>query len=121
MDMKTTLRIEELAMFGLALLLWMQGGFTWWVFFVALLAPDIGMLGYVINAKIGAISYNICHHKGLAIALYYFGLVHHIPWLEGTALIIFGHASIDRVMGYGLKYFDAFQHTHLGMIGKQKS
>ena len=28
------------------------------------------------------------------------------------------HASFDRVFGYGLKYEDAFRHTHLGMIGR---
>jgi hypothetical protein len=41
----------------------------------------------------------------------------HQP-LQLAGLILFGHSSMDRVMGYGLKYPDAFQHTHLGMIGK---
>jgi hypothetical protein len=25
---------------------------------------------------------------------------------------------MDRILGYGLKYPDAFQHTHLGIIGQ---
>ena len=33
-------------------------------------------------------------------------------------LILFGHSSMDRILGYGLKYPDSFEHTHLGMIGK---
>ena len=31
---------------------------------------------------------------------------------------LFGHSSLDRVMGYGLKHEDAFQNTHLGRIGR---
>jgi hypothetical protein len=27
---------------------------------------------------------------------------------------------MDRIFGYGLKYPDAFQHTHLGWIGGAK-
>jgi hypothetical protein len=32
--------------------------------------------------------------------------------------ILLGHSSFDRVFGYGLKHEDAFQNTHLGMIGR---
>lgn len=28
------------------------------------------------------------------------------------------HSSLDRVLGYGLKYPDSFSHTHLGRIGR---
>ena len=31
---------------------------------------------------------------------------------------LLGHSSFDRVFGYGLKHEDAFQHTHLGRIGR---
>ena len=37
-----------------------------------------------------------------------------------TGVILYGHASMDRIFGYGLKYGDHFQHTHLGWIGKLK-
>lgn len=29
-----------------------------------------------------------------------------------------GPSSFDRVLGYGLKHEDAFQNTHLGVIGR---
>ena len=32
-------------------------------------------------------------------------------------LLLLAHTSMDRVMGYGLKHTDSFQHTHLGRIG----
>jgi hypothetical protein len=37
-----------------------------------------------------------------------------------VALIFLAHSTFDRVAGYGLKYFDSFDHTHLGWIGKSK-
>ena len=44
--------------------------------------------------------------------------------LESLALFLLGiflfaHSAFDRIFGYGLKYADAFQHTHLGWIGKR--
>jgi hypothetical protein len=33
-------------------------------------------------------------------------------------IILFTHASFDRIFGYALKYFDNFKHTHLGEIRK---
>jgi hypothetical protein len=36
-------------------------------------------------------------------------------------LIFLAHSSFDRAAGYGLKYFDGFNHTHLGYIGKNRA
>jgi hypothetical protein len=66
--MKTLIRLEELAKVVLAYLLSMQLGFSWWVFPALLLLPDLGMLGYSINTRVGAVLYNLAHHQGLAIA-----------------------------------------------------
>lgn len=35
-------------------------------------------------------------------------------------MIMFAHSSLDRCVGYGLKYGDGFQHTHLGRIGPER-
>jgi hypothetical protein len=32
------------------------------------------------------------------------------------ALIWFAHIGIDRALGYGLKYPDAFKHTHFNEV-----
>jgi hypothetical protein len=57
------------------------------------------------------------------VALYVLGNLVTVPWLMFAALcaIVLGHSSLDRVFGYGLKYPDAFQNTHLGRIGKQNN
>ncbi|MEQ8907625.1 MAG: DUF4260 domain-containing protein [Vicingaceae bacterium] len=114
--MKNSLRLEELAMFLFSIILFQQTDFAWWWYLVLILAPDIGMLGYLINTKVGAFSYNLFHHKAVGLFLLVFGWHFSHEWLELIGLIIFGHASLDRIFGYGLKFPDNFKHTHLGWM-----
>ncbi|HQW04579.1 MAG: DUF4260 domain-containing protein [Flavobacteriales bacterium] len=131
--MKNLLRLEELAQFLLCLLLLITNDVAWWCYLLLLLGPDIGMLGYLINTKVGAVTYNVLHHKALGVLLFvvgsyrFFGAgaetilfdVHFgVDLLMVAGVILYGHASLDRIFGYGLKFGDSFQHTHLGWIGK---
>ena len=116
--MKNVLKLEELMMFLLGIFAFGQLNFSWWLFLVLILLPDISMLGYLANAKIGAISYNLFHHKGIAILFFLIGACLHIEIVKLFGVILFSHASFDRIFGYGLKYFNNFKHTHLGEIGK---
>jgi len=115
--MKLTLKIEELAQFILGIFLFSQLDYAWWWFAALLLTPDIGMLGYLINAKIGAFTYNVFHHKAIAITLGLLGYYLNNPAVMLIAVILFSHAAFDRIFGYGLKYTDSFKNTHLGKIG----
>ncbi|RRQ49516.1 DUF4260 family protein [Maribacter algicola] len=117
--MRNLLRLEELAMFALGLFMYGLLGYPWWLFFVLLLTPDIGMLGYLVNEKVGAIAYNLFHHKGIAILLYFLGIYLSMPVVQMIGVILFAHASMDRIFGYGLKYEKGFKYTHLGEIGKR--
>lgn len=112
--MDRIIKLEELMMFLLSIVLFNQTEYAWWAFLALLLTPDIGMLGYVVNTKIGAFTYNIFHHKGIAIAILCLGWYLNNPILELSGIILFGHASMDRIFGYGLKFDDSFKHTHLG-------
>ena len=114
--MNNLLKTEELAMFLLSIFLFNGLDFEWWWYLVLILAPDISMLGYIFSSKTGAMTYNLFHSKGLAILLYFFGIYSNNEWLQLFGIILFGHASMDRIFGYGLKYSDSFNHTHLGMI-----
>ena len=111
--MKTLLKSEELVQFLAAIFLFSRLDFAWWWFPALLLLPDISMIGYLINPAVGAVLYNIVHHKGLGIAVGLLGLVlgHQLLMLAG--LILFAHACMDRALGYGLKYSDSFKHTSL--------
>ncbi len=116
--MKALTRLEELFLSILAFYLFLLLHIAWWWFFVLLLAPDLSMIGYLLGPRAGAIVYDAVHHRAVSVGLFIVGGVLDIAWLQAAALILFAHSSFDRVMGYGLKYADSFQHTHLGMIGR---
>tara|TARA_B100001146_G_scaffold146540_1_gene128758 strand:- start:672 stop:1022 length:351 start_codon:yes stop_codon:yes gene_type:complete len=116
--MKTSLKLEELAMLLLGIFLFSQLNFSWWWFIGLFLAPDLGMLGYLINTKVGAFTYNLFHHKFVAIAIYFFGIFITSEIVQMIGVLLFSHASFDRIFGYGLKYEKGFKFTHLGEIGK---
>lgn len=119
--MKIILKVEELAMAVVAVyfLSIYNLGLSWWVWVLLFFSPDISMLGYLHNTKTGAVCYNLFHHKGIAIAVTAAGFYFSNDVCIATGILLFAHASFDRVLGYGLKYADSFKHTHLGSLEKQ--
>ena len=123
--MKTLLRLEELAQLLFVILVLVMKSVAWWIYLVLFIGPDIGMLGYLVNTRVGGVCYNLTHHKGIGMMLMLLGLLAEVGnmltdvqsgfFLAG--LIIYGHSCMDRMLGYGLKFGDHFQHTHLGWIG----
>lgn len=115
--MKQILKIEHIA----AVLLGMVGfwtlGLSWWWFVGLLLAPDVSMLGYFFGSRFGAAAYNLFHHVGLAVTIGLAGWAFDVVALELAGIMLFTHAHMDRVLGYGLKYPDHFRHTHMGWLG----
>lgn len=112
--MKTTLKLEEIAQFVFGIYLFTTLPYVWWWFLVLLLTPDIGMIGYTLGNKVGAVVYNIFHHKGIAIGMYLLGIYLQENSLQLAGVILFSHAAFDRMLGYGLKYEKGFKFTHLG-------
>ncbi|MFK5974094.1 MAG: DUF4260 domain-containing protein [Flavobacteriaceae bacterium] len=117
--MKNSLKLEELAMFVLGIFMFGLLGYQWWWFLVLILVPDLGLVGYLFNSRVGAFSYNLLHHKGLAILFYFIGMYFSFSGCQLAGVILFSHASMDRIFGYGLKYNKGFKYTHLGEIGKK--
>ena len=117
--MKNLLRTEEIMLFIFSVVLFANLHQPWWIYFAFFLAPDISMAGYLANTKTGALTYNFVHHKGVAVLVWLIGIATGNIILQMAGLLLLGHSSLDRVLGYGLKYPDSFQHTHLGMIGKE--
>ena len=54
--MKTTLKLEELAMFLLGIYVFGFLGFSYWWFLALFFAPDLGTPGYLFGNKAGALS-----------------------------------------------------------------
>lgn len=115
-NMKTLLKLEMVGLFGLLVFMFSQTAFAWWLYPVLFLLPDLGMLGYLVSQKIGAYTYNLVHHFAIATLLIVVGVLSEMGLVELAGIIMLGHAALDRVFDYGLKYTDAFRHTHLGQL-----
>ena len=119
--MKTILKSEEAAMTAIAiyLLTIYNLHLSFWIWAILFFTPDIGMLGYLVNTKVGAVTYNFFHHKGIALALGASGYYFHNDVMVAIGILLFAHSSFDRMLGYGLKYQDSFKNTHLGSLEKK--
>jgi hypothetical protein len=85
----------------------------WLLFVVLLLAPDLGMLGYLLGTRLGAATYNLCHTYVGPLVVIGVGLLSATPLLQWLALIWIAHIGSDRALSYGLKYPNNFKDTHL--------
>jgi len=47
--------------------------------------------------------YNVIHHKALSVLLYLLGSFTQLPALQLAGVVMFGHASFDRVLGFELQ------------------
>lgn len=114
--MNLTLKAEELALFLASIAVFATMDFSWWLYPALILVPDISMLGYLINTRVGAFLYNLVHHRATGLVVYGLGYWYAAPMLMLTGVILVGHTAMDRLAGYGLKYSDSFHHTHLGLL-----
>jgi hypothetical protein len=110
------LRIEEAALLAAALLLYQHLHYSWLLFAILFLAPDLFMLGYLINPRLGSATYNLVHTLWLPIALLFASYLLHWQLAPAVALIWISHIAFDRLLGYGLKYPTFFKDTHLQHI-----
>jgi len=119
--MKTVLQLEEVAMAaaGIYFLHLHDLGLSTWIWVLLFFSPDIGMLGYLFGNSIGAITYNLFHHKGIALVVAFAGYFSANEILLAIGILLFAHSSFDRILGYGLKYFSGFKDTHLGSLRKE--
>jgi hypothetical protein len=111
-------RLEGAVLLAVGVAGFVSSGWSWWWFAGLLLVPDLSMAGYLVRPSVGAAVYNLGHNLvGPALLLGW-------AWTGGPeAVLAFGsiwltHIGVDRLFGYGLKYSDAFTHTHLGEIGR---
>ena len=55
------LRLEGLAVFALAVVLYKRGGHSWLLFAALFLAPDLSFAAYLAGPRVGAMGYNLAH------------------------------------------------------------
>ena len=116
--MNAVIKLEELGMFLFSIYIFSTLSYDWWWFPLLILAPDISMVGYLVNNKVGAVLYNIFHHKAIALGILVLAFWEKNELYGLIGVILLAHSSMDRLFGYGLKTFQGFKFTHLGRIGK---
>lgn len=113
------LRIEATLVFALSYVVYAQLELSW-RYWLLLLVPDVFMVGYAKSKKLGAITYNIGHSYVTPTLLALVAFLFDWKLGYGFAVIWAAHIAMDRMLGYGLKISEGFEHTHLGLIGKKK-
>ncbi|MBP1930966.1 DUF4260 domain-containing protein [Ammoniphilus resinae] len=109
---KIILKLEGLAVLILCLYFYSTYGFSWGIFLLFLLLPDLSMLGYIMNVRVGAAAYNLFHTYLVSILPLVWGIVTKSDWSIMVGLIWTAHIGMDRLLGYGLKYTTHFKDTH---------
>jgi Domain of unknown function (DUF4260) len=110
------LRIEGLAVFVAAVVLYVDGDYSVLALVLLFLVPDLSMLGYLIDERAGSMTYNAVHAYVGPVALLAVGVLAEGSIATQLALIWLAHIGGDRALGYGLKYPSAFKDTHLGRV-----
>ena len=118
LSLNSLLRLEWLAVLAAALVAYAMSGFSWWLFALLILAPDLSMLGYLGGPAAGAFAYNAVHTLIAPAVLALAAWLLASPLTMALALILVAHIAADRALGYGLKYASGFKKTHLGRIGR---
>jgi hypothetical protein len=108
--------LESVVIFLGSFLIYLLLGGNWIIFLVLLFSPDIFMVGYLKNSRIGSIIYNIGNVYAWAIVSIIIGILIDFNLLILFSLIWMAHIIMDRAMGYGLKYPSDFEDTHMQRI-----
>jgi Domain of unknown function (DUF4260) len=113
MNPRPLLHLEGAAVLIVSLLSYHWSRGSWLQFALLFLLPDLSMIGYVANIRVGAITYNALHtYVGpLVLAGYAFGS--NRAAIVSLSLIWIAHIGLDRMLGFGLKYPTRFNDTHL--------
>ncbi len=113
------LRLDGLVLLVGSLALFATTQEPWWLVPLVIFLPDLFMVGYAGGTRLGAFVYNFGHTYLAPAIVAGVGLRSHSEIITALGLLWFAHVGMDRVAGYGLKYDDAFGHTHLGFLGRR--
>lgn len=110
------LKFEGFTTLLLALFVYQLMGFNWVWFLLLIFVPDISLVGYLKNKKIGALIYNFVHNLVTATILIFVGFLSGIELFTMIGIILIAHVGMDRALGYGLKYPTSFKQTHVQKV-----
>jgi hypothetical protein len=114
------LRVEGATLFAGSLIAYSTTDQAWWLVPLTLLLPDLTMIGYLGGTRLGSYLYNLGHSTPLPAVVVAIGWWQDKSLVVALGLVWLAHIGLDRLIGYGLKYEDHFQHTHLGRFGRKR-
>lgn len=107
------LRLESFALLAGTVAVYSRVAPDWLLFALLLFVPDVTMIGYLRDVRLGSLIYNLGHTLSLPILMVSIALALSSVLLAQISLIWIAHIAIDRIMGYGLKYATTFKDTHM--------
>jgi hypothetical protein len=110
------LRIEGALLLIASVVAYRQLGGDWTLFALLLLVPDLFMLGYLLNVRVGAVIYNVGHTLVIPLIAGCVALFTRAYNVLPFVFIWSAHIAMDRTLGYGLKYPTYFRDTHLQRV-----
>jgi hypothetical protein len=113
---RVLLRLEGAVVAIAALALYAHADYSWLLLAILVLAPDLSAIGFLAGPKVGTLTYNAAHTTITPIALGTIGVILPSETATAVALIWLLHIGVDRAVGYGLKYPNAFKDTHLNRV-----
>src|SRR5271165_2361805 len=111
-SVRSWLRVEGPAVLTLSVVLYWHSRSSGWMFIALLLIPDLSMLAYLLNPRMGSLFYNIVHSYVLPLGLAVIAVAATKAGMLPFLYIWTAHIGMDRSLGYGLKYPTAFGRTH---------
>jgi hypothetical protein len=110
-------RVESGALAVVSAVAFVHLGYSWWWLLVLFLVFDLSVVGYARSPRLGALTYNLVHSYTMPALLAVGAVVDGAKWAAFLSLVWAFHIAVDRLFGYGLKFQDRFNHTHLGDVG----
>jgi hypothetical protein len=87
---------------------------SWLLFALLFLGPDVALLGYLLpQRRIATALYNATHSYAGPAILALMALQWHSHFSAQLAILWIAHIAFDRLLGFGLKYPQAFKPTHI--------
>lgn len=113
---RVLLKLEGLAVFLACLFVYNKLEASWPLFFILWLAPDLSLIGYLIDKHCGAILYNLAHTYLFTLSIAFAGMAMQNNLLIAIGVIFTSHIGLDRLLGFGLKYDSGFKDSHLQRV-----
>ena len=111
---KNIIRVESLVVFLSTIFFYQTMQYKWIWFAILFFVPDIAIMFYMINKRVGSICYNIIHTYSIPIiGILINSLFFKMDFINIISLTFIAHISMDRFIGFGLKYPDDFKVTHI--------